>query len=236
MAKYTMLLRTVCNYYTRAEVENWFKSYKLEDYLLPNQIKVIKDANLWNKDKLAKKIVDHYFFREIGFETPSLFKHYVLISMEELMQERLPLIYTYSIEYDPLINVDFKETFERDVSGTGNSSSEGNSKSNSNSSSGNLSINNNTPQTRIQKQDLNSGFYASSVSQSDSTTKITDSTSTNNNQNSSSESKESYTRHQIGNSGALTTTQSLIQQFRKNILALDKDIIENLNDLFMCLY
>ena len=236
MSKYTMQLRTVCNYYTREEVENWFKSYKLKDYLLPNQIKIIKDANLWNKDKLAKKIVDHYFFREIGFETPALFKHYVLITMEELMQERLPLIYTYSIEYDPLINVDFTETFERDVSGTGNSSSKGNSNSNSNSTSGNLSINNNTPQTRIQKQDLNSGFYASSVSQSDSTTKITDSTSTNNNQNSSSESKETYTRHQIGNSGALTTTQSLIQQFRKNILALDKDIIENLNDLFMCLY
>ena len=236
MSKYTMELRRVCDIYTREQVENWFKSYEISEFLTPEQIQVLNKNNMWSKEKLAKKIVDHYFMREIGFETPALFKHYVLITMEELMQERLPLIYTYSIEYDPLINVDFTETFERDVSGTGNSSSKGNSNSNSNSTSGNLSINNNTPQTRIQKQDLNSGFYASSVSQSDSTTKITDSTSTNNNQNSSSESKEKYTRHQIGNSGALTTTQSLIQQFRKNILALDKDIIENLNDLFMCLY
>ena len=36
-----MQLRTVCNYYTREEVENWFKSYNLKDYLTPKQIKII---------------------------------------------------------------------------------------------------------------------------------------------------------------------------------------------------
>lgn len=236
MAKYTMELRSVCEFYTRKTVESWFKSYKLEDYLTPNQIATITKNNLWTKDKLAKKIVDHYFFREIGFDTPALFRHYALITMQEIMEEKLPLIYSNSIEYDPLINVDFTETFKRNVSGIGSSSSSGNSSSNSNSNSSNLSINNNTPQTRITKQNLDNGLYASSVSQSDTLTNISDSTNTNSDLNSSSNSEESYTRSQKGNSGSLTTAQNLILQFRKNIIAIDKNIIENLNDLFMGLF
>lgn len=41
MATYTMELRKVIEYYGREEVENWFKSYKLEDFLTPEQIQVI---------------------------------------------------------------------------------------------------------------------------------------------------------------------------------------------------
>ena len=152
MAKYTIELRKVCDFYTREEVEKWFKSYNLEDYLTPEQIEVITNANIWNKEKLAKKIVDHYFMREIGFETPALFRHYALVTMQELMEEKLPLIYSSSIKYDPLINVDYTETFEREQEGTASNNGESNSNSNSNSES--LNINNSTPQTRITKQDL----------------------------------------------------------------------------------
>ena len=117
MAKYTIELRKVCDYYSREEVENWFKNYELSDYLRDDEIKSIENANIWSKDRLAKKIVDHYFMREIGFETPALFKHYVIVTMQELMEEKLPLIYSSSIKYDPLINVDYSETFERKQEG-----------------------------------------------------------------------------------------------------------------------
>lgn len=70
MATYTIELRKLCNIYGRDEVENWFKSYNLEDYLTPEQITQINKYNVWTKEKLAKKIVDHYYMREIGFETP----------------------------------------------------------------------------------------------------------------------------------------------------------------------
>lgn len=73
MASYTIELRKVCDYYTRSTVESWFKSYNLEEYLTSEQIQSIQNAGIWNKDKLAKKIVDHYFMREIGFETPRTF-------------------------------------------------------------------------------------------------------------------------------------------------------------------
>ena len=232
MAKYTIELRRVCDIFTREEVENWFKNYELTDFLTSEQIEVINQAGLWNKDKLARKIIDHYFMREIGFETPALFKHYAKVTMQELMEEKLPLIYSSSIQYDPLVNVDFTETFERNVEGSAENS--GTSNSSSNSSSSSLGINNNTPQQRITKQNLESGVYASNVSQGDNNSEIEDETSTSN--SGSSNTSEEYTKTMKGNSGVSATAQKMIEQYRQNIIAIDKQIIEDLNILFMGLY
>lgn len=232
MAKYSMELRKVCDYYTREEVENWFKNYELSDFLRPDEIESIKTANIWSKDRLAKKIVNHYFMREIGFETPALFKHYALITMQEIMEEKLPLIYSSSIKYDPLVNVDYTEKFERSLEGSANNNGESSSNSSSNSES--LNINNNTPQTRISKQNLNDGIYANSVNQSENNSNITDKTTTKNDGTSSS--NESYTKNIKGNSGVSATAQKMIEQYRENIIAIDRDIINELNTLFMGLY
>ena len=228
MAKYTMELRKVCDYYTREEVEKWFKNYELTDFLRPDEIESIQTANIWSKDRLAKKIVDHYFMREIGFETPALFKHYAMVTMQEIMEEKLPLIYSSSIKYDPLVNVDYTEKFERSLEGSANNSGE----SSSNSSSDSLNINNNTPQTRISKQNLDDGIYANSVNQNESS--INDKTTTSN--NGSSSSNENYIKNVKGNSGVSATAQKMIEQYRQNIIAIDRDIINDLNTLFMGLY
>lgn len=157
MSKYTIELRKVCDLYTRQEVENWFKSYNIEDYLLPDQIEELNKYQIWSKDRLATKIVDHYFMREIGFETPALFKHYAILTMNEIMQEYLPLIYTTALSYDPLVNVNYTETFERTANGT--SENAGSSKSNSSNMATGLNINNDTPQTNINRQDINSRCF-----------------------------------------------------------------------------
>lgn len=232
MAKYTIELRKVCDIYKREDVEKWFKSYELTDFLTPEQIEIITNANIWNKDKLAKKIVDHYFMREIGFETPALFSHYAKVTMQELMEEKLPLIYSSCIKYDPLINVDYTETFEREQEGTATNNGKSNSNSNSNSES--LNINNQTPQTRITKQNLDEGIYANSVNQSENNSNITDETTTSN--DGSSKSNESYKKQVKGNSGVSATAQKMIEQYRQNIIAIDRDIIKELNILFMGLY
>lgn len=162
MAKYTIELRRICDLVGREEVENWFKDYKLSDFLTTLQIAQIEKANVWSKDRLASKIVDHYFMREIGFETPGLFKHYAKVTMNEIMERKLPLIYSNFFEYDPLSNVDFTEEYTREIFGNsenkldGSISQTGNSNSNSTNNSSGYNINNNTPQTRITKQNLES--------------------------------------------------------------------------------
>ena len=169
-------------------------------------------------------IVDHYSLREIGFETPMMFKHYAEVEMSELMEEFLPLIYSASIKYDPLENIDFTETFNRTTDTTGESSSE----SVSNGSS--LGVNSDTPQGQISKSAILNGAYASSTGATESDTTINDSTDT------SSNSKENYTKNIKGKNGANITNQKLILQYRQNIISINRDIIKRLNILFMGLY
>lgn len=228
MATYTVELRKLCDLYGREEIENWFKDYKIEDYLMPKQIEQIEKFGIWSKDRLARKIVDHYYMREIGLETPELFKHYAKVYMQEIMERQFPKIYSNFLEYDPLSNVDFTETYTREIAGT----SEGTSASNSKNNATGQNINNDTPQTRITKQDLQTGAYASNVNQSDTSSIIQDET----NAESSSNTIEKFTRHEEGDNGVIITNQRLVKEFREIIVAIDEEIINELSKLFMGIY
>lgn len=219
MSKYTMELRelfTPIKYnpplYTREQVEGFFKDYQLTEFLTQDQIDVIEETGIWSKDRLARKIVDHYYMRELGQETIGLWKHYVKVTMQELMEEYLPLIYSSAIEYDPLVNVDYTETFERTASNSGSANSSG------------LGVASDTPQGRITKANILAGNYASSTSASENETE------------SESGSEEEYTKRVKGNSGVSATAQKMIEQYRNNIRAIDREIIEKLEPLFMGLY
>ena len=232
MANYTMEVRKVIEFYGRDEVESWFKDYELEDYLTEEQIASIVNAGIWNKNKLAKKIVDHYYMREIGFETPGLFANRVKAKMQEIMEDYLPVIYSNSIQFDPLVNVDFTETFQREVESE--SQNNGTSNSSSNSSSSGLNVNSDTPQGQISKSEILQGKYASNTSASETGSEVQDTTSTQN--NGTANQLENYTKKTKGNSGVSATAQALIKQYRDIIRAVDREIIEELNDMFMGIF
>ena len=243
MAKYTFELRELFDpikfsptLFTRETVEGWFKDYELTDYLTPDQIATIEEFGIWNKDKLAKKIVDHYYMRESGFETIGLFKHYAKVTMQELMEKYLPLIYSASIKYDPLVNVDFTETFEREAENTNETTSTGNSTSNSNNNSSGLTVNSDTPQGQISKSAILQGEYASSTTANDTDSTITDTTDTTANSSATGNTNENYTKRVRGNSGVSATAQKMVEQYRQNIIAINSQIIKELGILFMGLY
>lgn len=239
MSKYTMELRQlfdssyfVPNLYTRSDIEGWFMDYELTDYLTQEEIDVINTRGVWSKQKLAKKIVDHYYMREIGYETPALFRHYAKVNMQELMEKFLPLIYSASIKYDPLVNVDYKEQFTRSIDNSTESTSSGTNNSTSNSSS--LNVNSDTPQGEITKTNILRGNYASSTGASEN--EITDETTNESTSSGTGNTQEDYTKTIKGNSGVSATAQKMIEQYRDNIISIDKDIIKELNILFMGLY
>lgn len=232
MAKYTIELRRICDIYGRDEVESWFKNYDINNYLTPTQIEQIQKFNVWSKDRLATKIVDHYFMREIGFETPFLFKHYAKIKMQEIMERYLPKIYSNFLEYDPLSNVDFTEEYTREITGTGKN--EGNSNSNSSNNASGLNVNSDTPQGQISKQNILNGAYASNTNASETKSSINDNTKTSS--NSESNTVEKFTRHEEGDNGVIITNQRLVKEYREIIVAIDEEIINELNKLFMGLY
>lgn len=160
--------------------------------------------------------------------------------MQEIMERYLPLIYSNFFEYDPLSNVDFTEEYTREIEGNQTDELSQNGKSNSTSSNNasGFNINNNTPQTRITKQNLENGIYASNTNQSDTTSNISDNTETQNSSNGKSNSKtiEKFTRHEEGDNGVIITNQRLVKEYREIIVAIDEQIINELNELFMCVY
>jgi len=232
MAKYTIELRNMIPLFGREEVESWFKDYSLSDFLTAEEIQVIEDRGTWSQSKLAAKIIDHYFMREIGFETPALFRHYVKITMKEIMEEYAPLIYSASIAYDPLVNVYFTETYHHDDHGQVQNG--GNSHSTSSNTGSGLTVQSDTPQGNISKAAILSGSYASSTAATENTNSITDNSSTSS--NTTSTDTRDYEKRVKGNSGVSATAQKMVEQYRDNIRALDSEIIERLNTLFMGLY
>ena len=231
MAKYTFELRELFEpitfnppIFTRSQVESWFKDYNESDYLTQEQIDVINTAGIWSKDRLATKIVNHYYIRESGLETIGLFKHYVKVTMDEIMEEYLPLIYSASLSYNPLENVNFTETYQRGATNVGSSTS-----TSSNTASG-LVVGSNTPQGEIIKANILAGNYASSTSANENESSIEDETNT------TANTIENYTKKIQGNNGSITTSQIMVKEYRDNIRAIDKEIIKKLNILFMGLY
>ena len=232
MATYTIELRKVIDYYGRSEVESWFKDYDLSHYLTEEQIEQITKFNVWSKDRLAEKIVDNYYMREIGFETPALFKHYAKIEMKKIMERKLPVIYSKFLEYDPLSNVDFTETYTREIQGQ--NQNEGTSNSTSSNTGSGLNVNSDTPQGQISKEDILAGAYASQTNASETENSIEDETTTQN--SGTSNTIETFTRHEEGDNGVIITNQRLVKEYREIVVAIDEEIINELNILFMGIY
>lgn len=232
MSRYTIKLNDVVNLYGKDAVLSWFKDYDLGDYLTFDEIQTIKKRGTWSQDKLAEKILNHYAIYEIGYETPALFAHQVKVEMKELMEEYAPLIYSASIKYDPLVNVDFTETFHQTE--TGNANNEATSNSETTSNTNGLTIDSDTPQGQINKESILNGDYATNTGANESTNTGNDETTTTS--KADTNSVNDYTKTTKGNSGISATAQKMIQQYRDNIRAIDREIIEKLNVHFMGIY
>lgn len=245
MSQYTVELRNVCEIYGREEVENWFKDYNLSDFLTTEQITQIEKYKVWSKDRLATKIVDHYFMREIGLETPALFKHYAKVYMNEIMERKLPKIYSNFFEYDPLSSVDYTEEYTREIKNENssneksNSTNSGTSNYTSNNNASELNVASDTPEGTISKETILNGTYASNTNASETESSITDETTTSNDTQTTIENSgeaktlETYTHTMKGDNGVIVTNQYLIREYREIIVAVDEEIIKELSKLFM---
>lgn len=220
MSKYTFELREVVSTFGREEVKRWFSEYELSDYLTQEEIDVINEKGVWSKDQLAERIIDHYFLREIGTDSIGAFRLFIKDKMNEVMETYVPIIYSSSIKYDPLVNVNFSETY----SGT----TDARSQSNNTASGTSLVINSDTPQGQINKSDILEGKYASSTGANENESSGVASSST--------DGREEYTKTTKGNSGVSATSQAMIKQYRDVIRAVNTEIIYELEPLFMGLY
>lgn len=209
MARYTLELRELVVVEGREEIKNWFKDYDLKDYLTDSQIAQIESRGVWTKDKLAELIIDEYYLREIGLETPALFKLKAKVAMHEIMEEKAPLIWTASLGINPF------EEFE--VNTTSDSNGQARTDVNGNS----LNIHSNTPQGKISKSEILNGDYASDTDGGE-----TNSNSSTNDQNHNETKTSGRNRSQV----------ILAREYRENILMINREIVNDLAELFIGIY
>lgn len=231
MSKYTTELRWI--------VENGY-DLQLNEY-------PIFDENY--RQKLNQKIINHYYFREIGFETVGLFRFYLKQTMNEIMPYYNQLYESALLEIDPLNTINFTETLTRTKIGNDTKNfnedttvnSNGDSNSNSTKSTNFKDVESDTPQGMLSIGNIDGELYASyaRISKNEDTTSSTAHQETTDTQNRKNDEKinrednENYTRTEIGNR---ESQSELLIKYRQTFLNIDMQVINELNDLFMGLY
>ena len=180
----------------------------------------LQDYPIWNetyRETLNKKILNHYYENEIGFETASLFKFYLNSKMAEIMPYYNKIYNGIEEALSNIIgNVDLHEESNR------LNNNDVNTSSTSNSDSKNLFQD--TPQGKINFEKLENQQWATNY-----TNNVND---INDNSSSHGENTENYERHIIGNNGKKYNIE-ILKDLQNNLFDIDMLIINQLNDLFM---
>lgn len=120
MSKYTTELRYICE--TAAGLSESVGYSKIKDVIAKAIPKIfdfdfpIFDENYRNV--LETKILKHYYTREIGLETYGLWKLKLDTKLNEIMPFYNQLYKSALLEFNPLYEVDYSKTGNRDSSGT----------------------------------------------------------------------------------------------------------------------
>lgn len=205
----------------------------------------LKDYPIYSEDyraKLNDKIIKHYYFREIGFETAALFKYYLNTTMAEIMPYYNQLYESALLEYDPLTTHRMTDTYERGVkegiNKEGNANQEGTTdKSNSSDTSSNgTSVYSDFPQSMLPAGSIDGIQYASNATVDKNTTNINGNENTTlNNQTTTNESESRDTTENTKRTteGYDANVSELMMSYRKTLLNIDMMVIKELESLFM---
>lgn len=218
------------------------------------------------KQTFEQKVIDHYYFRQIGQETPARWLHYFRARIREIMPYYKQLYDTVQVMdalEDPFGNLDVTETFEQKTSDSSETTSTG---STSATSTGTSEVaNNSQDNAKIEREDTSTRKFSNtpqgSISNMDNylteaTVDLVDSSqtenktgnSTTNGTNNSSDEAESSATSSGSSSGTVTHTlhrkgnQGVntyahdMKEFREILLNIDLMIINELNDLFLKIY
>lgn len=179
---------------------------------------------------LNAKIKEHFYFREIGFETPGKFKRYLNARLNEIMPLYNKLYNSELLTFNPLHNTDLTEdnTRESASSGSGINTSQNTDKRIDDT----LLVQSDTPGGLLTADNIKANTWASNATRQDNeiNSEINSSVESSN----ASNMVDIFVKHITGNSGV--NNSQLLMDFRKTLLNIDMQIIDELNNLFMGVY
>ena len=259
MSKYTTELRFICETIA-GEVSS--QGYgKVEDIINKSWRDIFDfDFDIFDeayRQVLCKKIIRHYYTREIGFETVGLWKLKLATKMQEIMPYYNKLYKSELIEFNPLWDADYtregnvKDEGENEKSNSGNKDTTGTNRKvgniviNDSENGTNWNVYSDTPQGALTNVD-NETYLTDAR-------KITDNRTGNRNIDNTEQdniiNNERMTNLEEGNfnttkdyiehvSGKFPGKSSakMIMEFRESLLNIDMQIIDELNKLFMLVW
>lgn len=259
MSKYTTQVRFICESKSGLLESTNFSDI---DTIISKSWRKIFTSNVKFFDEsyrevICKKILKHYYLREIGAETVGIWLLWMNTKLEEIMPYYNQLYESAKIEFNPIHDTELTRTHNRteNEKSSGNRSNNGNrndninqnitSNRNGNSDETKRDLFSETPQgalTAIENEtyltnarkitdNINNNEDTNSNSNETNTSNYTDSeTSTNN-----IDTTEDYIETISGKQGT-ESYSDLITKFRNTFLNIDMQIIEEFDDLFFGLW
>lgn len=173
---------------------------------------------------LNKKIIEHYWNREIGRETIEDWRFAFRRTMNEIMPPYNKLYETERIKFDPLSTMDIR-TVSGDIGETIAEATEA-SEMDAKGIARGLQVSSSFPQTSLKEN--GTGNYADSGAESDGSTE-------NSSKGSGSSNSKNTTKNDAtsSSSGYTGPASELLTRYRATILNIDMSIVADLNPLFM---
>ena len=179
------------------------------------------------KSNFEKKFIDEYYFNEIGMETVARFQHRLKTRLNKIMPYYKQL---YQTELEAkninfLLNKDLVETFERSLESDSNSLND--------LTVSNTGVNNNL-ESNIENGNASIDLDIGSLTNVSKST-LTDDTTSSSTVNDKTTQKELTSFTSKGNIG-ITSSDELLEKWRKVLINIDELIINECSDLFMMVY
>lgn len=235
MSKYTTEVRFICESKSGLEVSGG--SGDVDNII----------ANSWNKiftskapffdeeyrSILCKKILKHYYLREICCETVGIWTLWMNTRLEEIMPYYNQLYESAKIEFNPMHDVDLTREHKRTENEEANSNRTSTSNSDSASKDNGKELYSDTPQGSITNLENNSYLTNATITENtgDNTTTLNNTDEATNNVNTT----EDYIETITGKQGT-ESFSSLLNKFRETFLNIDMMVIKEFSDLFFGLW
>lgn len=204
----------------------------------------------FDKAAFEQKVLDHYWFRQIGQETVGRFLHYFRSRIREIMPYYVQ-VYEFDAKFrnidDPLESYNLTETFQQETQGSGHvtgetsGTSSGTTSGTSNHTENKNSINkfSDTPQGVVSNLDTHltnatqiDELNSNDVTNNGETSATSSGTSS---QESTDSGTTSHTLTRKGNIGVQPLGGEVLN-IRSAFINIDQQIIDELKDLFLQVY
>ena len=183
--------------------------------------------------ELEKKILKHYYTREICEETYGLWKLRLDARMNEIMPQFNRLYEALEQKYNPLFDVDYTKEGNRQGTGTEQTSG-GRTENRSNSGSAtSLDAYSDTPQGAV--SDLEALSYLSNARQVTGSNSGSEEATSSDVGNRDHSTEEAYTERIYGKMSGKSYAE-MLKEYTESVFDVDMLIIKNLADLFINLW